>query len=180
MGFFFSSWAYRILCQCAIAESQLLKTLYVQVTTLVIISNRRHIKSLSHDCSRLTWNNYDAFLGSLLYILHGLPYQLIRNEALFCCSVTQSCPTLFYPMGLQHTRLPCPSPSPRVCSNSCSVSQWCHPTISFSVIPFSSCLQSFPASESFQWVGSLHQLVKVLELQLQHQSFQWIFRVDFS
>ena len=53
------------------------------------------------------------------------------------------------PHGLQHTRLPCPSPSPRVCSNSCPLSQWCHPTISSSVILFSSCLQSFPASGSF-------------------------------
>ena len=46
-------------------------------------------------------------------------------------------------------RLPCPSPTPRACSNSCPSSQWCHPTISSSVIPFSSCLQSFPASGSF-------------------------------
>ena len=54
------------------------------------------------------------------------------------------------PHGLQHARLACPSPTPRACSNSCPLSQWCHPTISSSVIPFSSCLQSFPASESFQ------------------------------
>ena len=53
------------------------------------------------------------------------------------------------PHGLQHARLPCPSPTPRVCSNSCPLSRWCHPTISFSVVPFSSCLQSFPASGSF-------------------------------
>ena len=53
------------------------------------------------------------------------------------------------PHGLQHTRLPYPSPSPRACSNSCPWKQWCHPTISSSVIPFSSCLQSFPASGSF-------------------------------
>ena len=52
------------------------------------------------------------------------------------------------PDGLQHARLPCPLPSPRACSNSCPLSQWCHPTISSSVIPFS-CLQSFPASRSF-------------------------------
>ena len=51
--------------------------------------------------------------------------------------------------GLWHTRLPCPSPAPRVYSNSCPLSQWCHPTISSSVIPFSSHLQSFPASGSF-------------------------------
>ena len=55
----------------------------------------------------------------------------------------------FVTRGLQHTRLPCPSPTPRAYSNSCPSSQGCHPTISFSVVPFSSCLQSFPASESF-------------------------------
>ena len=53
------------------------------------------------------------------------------------------------PDGLQHARLPCPSPTPRACSNACPLSWWCHPTISFSVIPFSFCLQSFPASGSF-------------------------------
>ena len=51
--------------------------------------------------------------------------------------------------GLQHARLPCPSPTPRACSNSCPSSWWCHPTISSSVVPFSSCLQSFPASRTF-------------------------------
>ena len=53
------------------------------------------------------------------------------------------------PDGLQHTRLPCPSLSPRVCSNSCPLSQWYHPTISSSIAPFFSCLQSFLASGSF-------------------------------
>ena len=60
-------------------------------------------------------------------------------------SITQSCPTL-QPHGQQHARLPCPSSTPGACSNSCPLSWWCHPTISFSVIPFSSRLQSFPAS----------------------------------
>ena len=53
------------------------------------------------------------------------------------------------PHGLQHARPPCPSPTPRSCSSSCPLSQWCHPTISFSVDRFSFCLQSFPASGSF-------------------------------
>ena len=53
------------------------------------------------------------------------------------------------PHGLQYARLPCPSPTPKACSDSCPSSRWCHPTISSSVIPFSSCLQSFPASGSF-------------------------------
>ena len=55
-----------------------------------------------------------------------------------------------WPHRLQHTRLPCPSPTPRAYTKSCPLHQWCHPTISSSVIPFSSCLQSFPASGSFQ------------------------------
>ena len=53
------------------------------------------------------------------------------------------------PHGLQHARPPCPSPTPRACSNSCPSSRWCHPTISSSGILFSSCLQFFPAPESF-------------------------------
>ena len=61
-------------------------------------------------------------------------------------SVAQSCLTLCDPMDC---RTPCPSPTPGACSNSCPLSQWCHPTISSSVVPFSSCLQSFPASGSF-------------------------------
>ena len=55
-----------------------------------------------------------------------------------------------WPHGLQHARLPCPSPTPGACSNSCPSSRWCHPAISSFVIPFSSRLQSFPASGSFQ------------------------------
>ena len=61
-------------------------------------------------------------------------------------SVAQSCPTL----EPQHTRPPCPTPTPRVHPNPCPLSRWCHPTISSSVVPFSSYPQSFPASGSFQ------------------------------
>ena len=68
-------------------------------------------------------------------------------------SVQFSCSVVSYslwPHGLQHARPPCPSPTPRVHSNSCPLSPWCHPTISSSVIPFSSCLQPFPVWGSFQ------------------------------
>ena len=57
-----------------------------------------------------------------------------------------------WPHGLQHTRPPCPSPTPGVYPNSCPSCRWCHPTISSSVVPFSSCLQSFPASGSFHYI----------------------------
>ena len=74
----------------------------------------------------------------------------------------------------QHARPPWPSPTPGVHSDSCPSSPWCHPAISSSVIPFSSCPQYLPASKSFQWVNSSHEVAKVLELQLQHHSFQRI------
>ena len=143
------------------------------------------------------------------------------------------------PHGLQHARLPCSSPPPGVCSNSCPLSRWCHSIISSFVIPFpdssggkesarnagdmgsipglgrspgegkgyplqysglkknivhgvgqesdktewlSLSLPAFKLSQHrglFQWVGCSQQVGKVLELQLQHQSFQWIFRVSF-
>ena len=83
-----------------------------------------------------------------------------------------------WPHWLQQFRLPCPSPSPRVCSNSHPLSLWCHPTISSSVVPFSSCSQSFPASWSFQMSQLFAWVAKILEFQIQHQSFQWIFRTD--
>ena len=67
-------------------------------------------------------------------------------SSLFSCSVMSDS---LGPHGQQHTRLPCSSVSPGVCSNSCALSQWCHPTISSSVAPFSSCPQSFPVSGSF-------------------------------
>ena len=70
---------------------------------------------------------------------------------LYYVQVQFSCSVLFdslWPHGLQHARFSCPSPAPRAYSNSCPSIQWCHTTISFSVVPFSSCLQSFPASGS--------------------------------
>ena len=60
------------------------------------------------------------------------------------------------PHESQHARPPCPSPTPGVHSDSCQSSQWCHPAISSSVVPFSSCPQSLPAQSFFQWVNSLH------------------------
>ena len=82
------------------------------------------------------------------------------REGAFCVTVSLSVvPDSLQPYGVQHTRLPCPSPTPRACSNSHPSSQWCHPAISSSVIPFSSCPQSlaaseyFPMSQVFVWGG---------------------------
>ena len=76
----------------------------------------------------------------------GYLYKRIKNTR--TCSVAQLWQTLQL-HGLLHPRLRCPSPAPRACSNSCSLSLWCHPTIFSSVVPFSSCLPSFPALGSF-------------------------------
>ena len=76
----------------------------------------------------------------------------IQSSLHFCHSVQFSRSVVsnsLQPHELQHARSPCPSPIPRVHSDSCPSSQWCHPAISSSVVPFSSCLQSLPASESF-------------------------------
>ena len=94
-------------------------------------------------------------------------------------SVTQSCLTLCDPHWLQHTRPPCPSPTAGVYPNPCPLSQWCHPTISSSA---SSSPPAFNLSQHqglFKWDCSSHQVAKVLEFQLQHQSFQWTPRTDF-
>ena len=93
----------------------------------------------------------------------------------FSCSVLSES---LRPHGLQHTTPPCASPTPRAYSNSCPLCRWFHPTISTSVVPFSSSLQSFPHHGLFKWVSSSHQVAKVLEFQVQHQSFQGIPRTD--
>ena len=91
-----------------------------------------------------------------------------------------------WPHGLQHGRLPCPSPIPRAYSNSCPLSQWCHPTISSSVVPFSSCLQSFPASGSFPMSqlfssGDQSIVVSALAISLSNEYSGLIsFRNDWS
>ena len=99
----------------------------------------------------------------------------IFNYPKYHCYSVMSNSFLLY--GLQHTRHSCPSPSARVCSNSCPLSWGCHPTISSSVIPFS-CLQSFPASGSFPMSQLFASGGQSTGAQLQHQSFQWIFRTD--
>ena len=121
----------------------------------------------------------------LLHLLHwqvdSLPMHYLRNpwgekkiyththRVQFSQSVMSDS---LWPHWLQHTRPLCPSTTTGAYSNSCPLSRWCHPTISSSVIPFSSCLQSFPASGSFP-------VSQLMEFQLQHQSFQWLFRTDF-
>ena len=88
-----------------------------------------------HTCHIPTVNNFTDYSTFLL------PYSVQSSSSVMSDSL--------WTHGLQHARLPYPSPAPRACSDSCHSSQWCHPTISSSVIPFSSCLQYFPSSGSF-------------------------------
>ena len=101
---------------------------------------------------------------------------LLSSSVSFSLSVVSN---FLWPPGKQQNRLSCPSPSPGTCSNSCPLSQWCHLTIS-SLLSHS--LPVFNLSQHqglFQWVSSFHKMAKVLQSQLQHQTFQGIFRTDF-
>ena len=117
------------------------------------------------------WISCNCFREKLWSHLPKLVFQFSSVE--FSHSVMSDS---FWPHEPGHARPPCPSPTPRVHPNPCPLSQWCHPTISSSVVPFSSCPQSFPASWSFQ----MSQLFTSggQSIQLQHQSFQWTPRTD--
>ena len=86
-----------------------------------------------------------------------------------------------WPHGLQHSRLPCPSLSPRVCSNSCPLNGWCHPTISSSVAPSPLALYLSQHQSLFQWVSSLHQVAKVLGFSIISYEYSVLvsFRIDW-
>ena len=112
--------------------------------------------------------------------LCGICSQICTEENKYISSVQLlSRVQSLWPLGLQHTRSPCPSPTPRVYSNSCPSSRWYHPTISSSIVPPSPGFNLFQTQGLFKWVSSSHQVAKVLKFQLQHQSLQWIFRTDF-
>ena len=120
-------------------------------------------KLLELPCGKLSKNNSTLFVS----------LKILWHQGFICCcrSVTKSCPTL-QPHELQHTRLPWPSVFPRVYSNSCPLSWWCHPT-THPLLPTSPLALNLSQLQGlFQWISSSHQVAKVLELQLQHQSFQ--------
>ena len=93
-------------------------------------------------------NNEHGILFHLFFIFFNYPHQ---SSSFQCLAQSLSCVSnSLWPHGLQHARPSCPSPTPSVYSKAFPLSQWCHPIISSSVVPFSSCLQSFPASGFFQ------------------------------
>ena len=94
---------------------------------------------------RVAWEALLFTYWPLIYLEFNFTICGIRSVQFSCSVVSNS----LQPRRLKHARLPCPSPTPGACSNSCPLSRWCHPTISSFVVPFSSFLQSFPASGSF-------------------------------
>ena len=98
----------------------------------------------------------------------------IRSDQISHLVVSDS----LWPHESQHARPPCPSPTPGVHSDSRPSSQWCHPAISSSVVPFTPAPSPFQHQNLFQWVNSSHEVAKVLEFQLQYHSFQRNPRTD--
>ena len=119
-----------------------------------------------------SWWVQGMSLEMSVLILHRGSSWKYNHSVQFSHSVMSDC---LLPHGLQHTRPPCPSPTPRAYSNSCPLSQWCHPTIYRPPLAFNLSQHH----GLFQWVSSFHQVAEVLEFQPQHVSFQWIFRTDF-
>ena len=123
----------------------------------------------------------------ITYIYHNPMYTLmtvrgLRDKHVYYNSVRFSRPVVsnsLRPHELQHARPPCLPPTPRVHSDSCPSSQWCHPAIYPLLSSSPPALNPSQRQDIFKWVSSSHHMAKVLEFRLQHQSFQWIFRTDF-
>ena len=121
------------------------------------------------------WHLYRNVLHLKVLIISSSKLSVFLFSVQFSHSVKSDS---LWPHGLQHARLPCPSPTPRAFPNPYPSSQGCHPTISSSVDPSPPTFNLIQHQSLFQWVSSSNQVDKVLEFQLQHQSFQWIFRTD--
>ena len=198
---------WRIALQCCIGfchTSTWISHKYTYVPSLLILWSSFPLPTPSHpsrlyrapDLSSLWYTvnfHWLSVLHVVMYIF--LCYYLNSSHPLLpplCTQVCSLCPHLHLslfshsvvshslrPHELQHNRLPCPSPYPGVCSNSCPLSRWCHPTISSLSSPSSPAFNLSQHQGLFQWVRPLHQVAKTLEFQLQHQCFHWIFRVHF-
>ena len=147
--------------------------------TSISTFNIPHTQWINHVSYRMWTESSAAWFGVMislkkpecLLVKGWLHVQVHIHQSV--SSVAQLCPTL-RPHGLQHARLPCPSPTPRACSDSRPMSWWCHPTLSSSVVPFSSCLQSFPTSGSFPVSITLHHTdFKVSQICIQLNALLW-------
>ena len=133
----------------------------------------RILKWIAIPFSRKSWSRDQTWVSCIA----GRFFMVWATKKGCWCLITQWCLTLCNPHGLQHARPLCPSPSTGTCSNSCPLNQQCHPTISSSVAPPPIAFSFSQHQGIFQWICSSPQVAKILELQ--HQSFQGIFRVYF-
>ena len=134
---------------------------------------------VGHDLVTKTFNINSSPKERQCQRMFNLPHNcthFTRSQVQFSHSVVSDS---LRPNGLQHARLPYPSPTPRACLNSCPSTWWCHSTISYSTSPSIPAFNLSQHQGLFQGVRLSHQVAKILELQLQHLSFQWIFRTDF-
>ena len=126
-------------------------------------------KGLARVFSNTTLQKHQFFGAAFFIVQHSHPYMTTGKTFSSAHSVVSDS---LWPHGLQHSRFPSPSPTPEACSNSRPSSRWC-------IQPSHPLSSPSPAFNLFQQISSLHQVAKVLDLQLQYQSFQCIFRVDF-
>ena len=168
LPWFFCPWVCGVIEECITLI--LLKVLVTEFKFLLSCLRRQFVMILSLIFYNQCWTPWFLFLSYTstpppsTFAWHTIFLGSPLHSVQFSCSVMSDSLQLH---GLQHARPPCPSPTPGVYTNSCPLSRWCHPTISTSIVPFSSCLQSFPALGSFQRVSSLHQVAIVLEFQVQ-------------
>ena len=168
-----------LLLQCCSLHKHLLNVTHVFMPFPMYYTSQYNFKIILPSHYILLNGTTKIILTYFMPIMKFLKNSFFTHSTNNCCSIAKLCPILCDPIGLQQVRLPCPSLSTRVCSISCPSSLWCHPTILSSVTLFSSFLSLSQHQSLFQWVDSSHQVAKILELQFQYQSFQWIFRVDF-
>ena len=138
------------------------------------------LNSWGHSCTKLCYSNLYHHVSDLWFICQKELYELLltgyfSESVQFSGSVVSNSLQLH---ELQRARPPCPSPTPRVHSNSCPSSRWCHAAMSSSVVPFSSCPQSFPASGSFPMSQLFAWGSQSIGVSLQHQSLQRTPRTD--
>ena len=173
------------------------------ISSVILVSKRRHLKNQSQSCkcadgmrnvprSNTRWERGCCYWRIFLVFLqsitqeamcclqcfspqsHGYPQETFSSVQFSHSVVSDS----LQPHELQHARPPCPSPTPGVYSNSCPLSWWCHPTISSSVIPFSSCFQSFPTSGSFQMSQLFTSSGQNIGVSASASVLQWTPRTD--
>ena len=137
-----------------------------------LVLENKYITKYNNTTWPFQWTN-SSLLEVKLRTFQVLP--LIFSSVHFRCSVVSDSLRQHEP---QHVRPAYPSPTPWVHPNPCPLSRWCHQAISSSFVPFSPALNLSQNQGLFKWVNSSHEMAKVLEFQLQHQSFQWTPRTD--